>query len=200
LSKTGRSTQPKSGRDPAHKIRLATSRTRPSSSTGRLSRTPTVRGTRSTPAAASSLGRTRSRGAGATRALGRTLRPTGGVDGQHARDEPPERRGEQPVQAAAGAHRDVAGVAGPHDQHPAGAQLGRVPVPGGVQLDGAPARPPASHAATERAGGAPALRTLPRCRRGGSRPPWSTRCLPGPRQAVPGTPHTRQARSRRGSR
>jgi hypothetical protein len=51
--------------------------TRPSSSSGAPSRTPTVSGTRWTPAAASSLGLTFSSGDLPTRAFGRTVRPIG---------------------------------------------------------------------------------------------------------------------------
>src|SRR6266511_2682527 len=62
-SKTGRSIHEKSGRNPVHQMTLPTSRTRSSSSMGRPSRTPTTRGTRSTLAAARSLGLIRTCGA-----------------------------------------------------------------------------------------------------------------------------------------
>ena len=62
LRRTGRSIQAKSGTKPVHQITLATSRARPPSSTGRPSRTPTVLGTRSMPAAAMSFALTRASG------------------------------------------------------------------------------------------------------------------------------------------
>ena len=61
-SKTGRSIHEKSGAKPVHQITFATSRTCPSSSTGRPSRTPPSVGTRSTPAAVRSFGLTRASG------------------------------------------------------------------------------------------------------------------------------------------
>ena len=68
--KTGSSIQEKPGWNPVHQMTLATSRTRPSASSGRPSRTPITRATRSTPAAASSAGFTRTSGVAAREQLG----------------------------------------------------------------------------------------------------------------------------------
>ena len=61
-AKTGRSIQAKSGTNPVDQSTLATSSSRPSSSTGRPPRAPTVRGTRRIPAAEKSFGLIRASG------------------------------------------------------------------------------------------------------------------------------------------
>jgi hypothetical protein len=61
-ARTRRSIQSKSGTHPVHQSTLATSRSRPSSSTGRPPRAPAVLGTRSIPAAVMSLSLTRASG------------------------------------------------------------------------------------------------------------------------------------------
>ena len=133
-----------------HQITFATSRTRPSSSSGSPSRTPTVRGTRSTPAAASSFGRTRSSGAAVRRDLGRIFRPIGVLTvstceatnqnggRQHPAQQPPMRTGTWPRRRCPRARSDAsrddlerdlgARVTGADDQHAALLQLRRVPV------------------------------------------------------------------------
>src|SRR5215207_7712375 len=76
-SNTGRSIHPKSDRKPVHQITVETSSARPLASSGRPSRTPTVLGTCSTPAAARSFSLTRRSGSAFDTTAGRSLRPTG---------------------------------------------------------------------------------------------------------------------------
>ncbi len=75
--KTGRSIQEKSGLKPVHHKTFATSSTRWSSRLGSPSRASTVLATRSIPAAARSLGLTRTSGAAWESSFGRILRPIG---------------------------------------------------------------------------------------------------------------------------
>jgi hypothetical protein len=76
-STAGRSIQSNPVSKPVHHTMFAASMARPSSVTGRPSRTPAMRGSRSTPAAASSPDLTRMSGVPCAIILGRALRPIG---------------------------------------------------------------------------------------------------------------------------
>ncbi len=154
-AKTGSSIQAKSGTNPVHQITFVTSRSRPSSSTGRPPRAPTVLGTRSIPAAVKSFGLTRASGRPRARNFRRTIRPIGVLHGQHVRDQEPDHRHEQPIPPASGAEGLLARVpsrqpgpvtsghlqgdlsprvGGADDEDAALPQLGRIPVFAGMQL------------------------------------------------------------------
>ena len=156
----GRSIQEKPGSNPVHQMTLATSRTRPSSSSGSPSRTPATRATGRTPAAARSRDLTRTRGRPLAGELGTLPAADRRVGGQHPEEHHPEDQPDeqQPGRGALDPERDLADVpsrqpgpvrgrelerdlrprvAGPHDQDVAVPQLGRVAVLGGVELDDA---------------------------------------------------------------
>ena len=154
-SKTGRSIHAKSDSNPVHQTTFATSRTRPSSSTGSPSCTPAVLGTRSTPAAARSFRLTRASGRPRERNWSRAFRPIGvfTVSRRVRRNQNGGR--EQPIRPATGAHRLLARVSsgeqhtvlarrferdlgsrvpGADDERVALLELRRPPVLAGVQL------------------------------------------------------------------
>ena len=157
-AKTGRSIQAKSGTNPVHQITFATSRSRPSSSTGRPPRAPVVLGTRSIPAAVMSFGLTRASGRPREWNFCRTIRPVGvltvstcetmnQITGMSSRSPPASAAGgflagvppRQPGPAIPGHLQGDLGprVGGAYDQDAALLQLGWIPVFAGMQLDDA---------------------------------------------------------------
>ena len=101
---SGRSIQSWLGVNPVHQMTFATSRTLPSSRTGYPFLTPVIRGTRSMPAAAKSLRRTRPRGMPARRVekVVADLSSDERVHRQHPRRHEPHEGREHPIETTPG--------------------------------------------------------------------------------------------------
>jgi hypothetical protein len=114
--RTGRSIQEKPEWNPVHHMTLATSMTRLSSSSGDPARTPTILGTRSTPARINCAGLTRMSGPPCERTLGRTFRPIGvlTVSTRWNRKRSTKRTKNKSPRKAIDAERDVARVSAGH--------------------------------------------------------------------------------------